>query len=279
MKIFGTRMSLIGDIIMSLPVLQKLCEIVDKPYVYFSIAQKCKQSAPLFYNHPLIQEIKISDQFEDLGENDFKIIKECDIVLPVRPNPPDQFDWYNYRSLIEETTRMAGFSQSFTADTVPILYVNKEIPHIKQKTIAIWPFAGYGKGSSRSPNIEWWKNTCDALTRKGFNILHCGVNNEPDIFTGDQYSRITNLEFADQIYYSLGCCGAIGTDSGSMWVIAAYHQIPQINLITNWLPNHNKNLLSLAPVGKKVRNLYADNGCSNININDVVNSVYENFCL
>jgi len=279
MKIFGTRISLVGDIIMSLPVLQKLCEIVKDPYVYFSIAQKSQQAAPLFKNHPLIQEIKITDKFEDLGEEDHKIMAQCDIVLPVRPPPPDQFDWYNYRNLIQETTRMAGFNPCFTEGVMPILYFNRDIPTVSSKTIAIWPFAGYAQGLSRSPSLEWWKSIFNRLSDEGFNILHCGVDAEPAIGEGKNYHRITNLEFIDQIYYSLGCCGAIGTDSGSMWVLAAYHKIPQINLITNWLPNHYQNLLALAPVGKKVHNLYADNGCSNININTVLENIYENFCV
>ena len=74
------------------------------------------------------------------------------------------------------------------------------------------------------------------------------------------------------------CCNAaIGTDSGSMWVIGAYNKIPQINLITNWLPNHFQNKLALAPVGEKTFNLYADNGCSNISIEDTLFKLNEIF--
>lgn len=277
MKIFGTRMSLVGDIIMSLPVLQKLCEIVDEPYVYFSIAQKCQQARELFIGHPLIQEIKISDGFEELGENDYKIIQQCDIVLPVRPNPPKRSDWYNYRDLIEETTVMAGFNPEFTKSILPNLYINRSIIYAEEKTVSIWPFAGYGQGLQRSPSKEWWEQAVSKLINNGYSIIHCGVECEPVLSNHEKYTNITKQSFVDQIYASLGCNGSIGTDSGSMWVLAAYHKIPQINLITNWLPNHFQNKLALAPVGKKVINMYADNGCSNISIEELIHNVNENF--
>jgi ADP-heptose:LPS heptosyltransferase len=43
-KIFGVRGSLIGDIIMSLPILDYLKEKYGNYYLYFAIAQKCQQA-------------------------------------------------------------------------------------------------------------------------------------------------------------------------------------------------------------------------------------------
>lgn len=278
MKIWGVRSSLIGDIVMALPILEVLEKKYPNSYKYFSIAKKCQQCAKLFINHPLINEIKITEYSETLGDSDHEIIKNCDIVIDVSPQHPQEQDWYNYRTCVEETALMAGIDPTEVKDVKPKLYLNKDIKIIN-KIIAIWPFAGYGQGIERSPSLEWWKNLFLELNKNNIKILHCGTNNEPDIGFGDNYTRITNLEFIDQIYNSLGCNGIIGTDSGSMWVTAAYNKVPQINLITNWLPNHKHNLLSLAPVGEKTYNLYADNGCSNINTNDVLTNIYENFCI
>jgi ADP-heptose:LPS heptosyltransferase len=277
MRIFGTRMSLIGDIVMSLPVLQKLCEVSDEPYVYFSIAQKCKQAAPLFENHPLIQEIKISDELEDIGEEDKKIMSSCNIVLPVRPPPPRHRDWYNYRSLIEETTIMAGFKPEFTKGILPILYVNREIPKHKEKTVTIWPFAGYGKNPHRSPSKEWWEVLIKIFIANKIKVLHCGAEVEPVLSGDENYKKITSLSFSEQIYQSLGTIGAIGTDSGSMWVIGAYHLIPQINLLTNCAPDHFQNSFALAPAGSKCHNIFAQNGCNNIKIEEVCEAIKNNF--
>lgn len=283
MRIFGTRISMIGDMIISLAVLQKLSSILDNPYTIFSVAQKCKQIIPILENHPLINEFKITDLYEDLGDNDLEIIKSCQIVLPVRPAQPKPY-WYNQYSLLEQTTLMAGFKPDFTKGIYPKLYLNKDINQYKQQdnTICIWPFAGYGStityaGSERNPSILWWKLCIEALIENGFNILHCGVDSEPNLSFDSKYYKITNMSFLDQIYSSLGSNLIIGTDSGSMWITASYHMTPQINLITNWSPNHYNNKLALAPIGKYVTNLYRDNGCSNIDIqNELLPLVFKN---
>ena len=281
-KIWGTRFSLVGDIIMSLPILDYLHEIHGDIYTHFCIAQKCQQSLPLFLNQPLINNIKISDQHEGLGEDDFKIIKECDIVINVAPNHPKEQDWYNYRSCVEETALMAGFDPSIFSNRIPnlIQYWQDDIALFNngKKTIVIWPFAGYGQGASRSPSLNWW-NECINILLEKYNIIHAGVDTEPVISSNPNYKRITNLSFFEQVKASLNCDLAVGTDSGSMWVLGAYGKIPQINLITNWLPSHNSNLLSLAPTGKRTINMFGHGICDNINITELVNKINENICI
>lgn len=276
MKIWGTRFSLIGDIVMSLPILEHLYNKYGEYYSYFSIAQKCQQAIPLFINQPFIDEIKISDHFEGLGERDHEIMSQCDIVIDVSPQHPLEYDWYNYRTCVEETALMAGFSPNDFSGLKPkLIQYWKDDDLINKNTIVIWPFAGYGQGILRSPSLEWWKSIVQILV-KNYNIIHCGVDIEPTITEHPNYKKVTNLSFFEQIKVSLSCNMAIGTDSGSMWVIGAYSKIPQINLITNWLPNHNTNLLSLAPIGDKTINLFAQNGCININIQEVIQKINEN---
>lgn len=280
MKIFGVRMSQVGDIVVSLPILQKLCDLILEPYVYFSVAQKSQQIIPLLKNHPLINQIKITDHYEELGPSDYEIIKSCDLVLPVRPPPPKQFDWYNSRNIIAETTRMAGFHEKFTDGILPLLYINRDIPKIfNTKSICIWPFAGYGQGTSRSPELNWWINITSILLDIGFNILQCGTDQEPDIVTekSERFQRITSLNYDEQIYYSLGCNGVIGTDSGSMWTIGAYQLVPQINLVTVWMPNHHSNHMAFAPLGTKAYNLLYHNGCQSIDLSKLVDQIKNTF--
>ena len=281
MKIFGVRMSQIGDIVVSLPILQQLCSIVKNPYVYFSVAQKSQQIIPLLENHPLINEIKISDEYEDLGDNDYKIINQCDIILPVRPPSPQNPLWYNDRHIIEETAIMAGFNPEFINGIFPKLYINRDIPVFfkNTKSFAVWPFAGYGSGTNRSPSKEWWFEICSYIINQGHSIIQCGTDSEPLILEHPRYKRITDLTFADQIYFSLGCNGVLGTDSGSMWTIGAYDLIPQIDFITAWMPNHHQNKLAFAPLGNKITTMYADNGPSNIPINEALLKINEIFCI
>jgi ADP-heptose:LPS heptosyltransferase len=277
MKIWGTRFSLIGDIVMSLPILPYLNEQYGEYYSYLSIAQKCKQALPLFLNQPFINEIKISDYHEDLGELDRSIMSQCDLVLNVKPQHPFEQDWYNYRSCVEETALMAGFNPThFTNKNPKLIQYWQDRPKLtSSKSIVIWPFAGYGKDMHRSPSVTWWEKCINILINElGYQIIHAGAESEPDIMINNSsYKKITSLSFFDQIKESLNCDLAIGTDSGSMWVIGAYSKIPQINLITNWLPNHRQNLLSLAPAGTRTTNLFGYNQCDTIIINDLINEV------
>jgi ADP-heptose:LPS heptosyltransferase len=275
-KIFGTRGSLIGDIVMSLPILDYLKEKYGNYYLYFAIAQKCQQAAPLFLNHPGINQIKITDYYENLGGKDAKIISTCNIVFNVFPSHPKEQDWYNYRNCVEETALMAGIDPKKLPTQIPKLvqyWENSSLSN-KAKTIAVWPFAGYGTGLNRSPSKEWWEKVVSGLIIDGYKVFHFGSPNEPNlILNHEKYLNLTNDSFFEQVRLSLNCSRAIGTDSGSMWVIAAYNKIPQINLMTNWLPNHVNNKLALAPIGTLVKNLYSDNKCDNIDIETVINEI------
>lgn len=276
-KIFGIRGSLIGDIIMSLPILEYLKqEYRDEYYMYFVIAQKCEQAKPLFFYHPLINDIKITDNYESLGINDLKLQSECDFCFDIFPTHPKEIDWYNYRNCVEETALMASINPEALQQKTPklIKYWDNKNLYKNQKTIAIWPFAGYGTGLNRSPSLYWWSQVVSRLLKNNYKVIHCGTPNEPQLINDNcNYINITKYSFFDQIQYTLECSLVIGTDSGSMWVTAAYGQIPQINLLTNWLPRHKKNKFALAPIGNVTKNLYADNGCDNINIESLFNEI------
>ena len=79
------------------------------------------------------------------------------------------------------------------------------------------------------------------VPKNKINVYHLGYVNEPILSVNNNYyHNLTKLDFFSQIKISLGSKLALGTDSGSMWVLAAYSH-PSITLITNWYDNHNKN--------------------------------------
>jgi len=277
LKVFGTRFSLIGDTVMSLPILEYLSSKYGKYHLYFSIAKKCQQGAPLFLNQKRISEIKISDLDEDLGPDDQRIMDGCDIVFDVKPPHPRESDWYNYRNCVEETAMMAGIDPKNVYGINPDLKAYWPLNRVKN-TVAIWPFAGYGRGLERSPSQEWWNSLLKPLVDK-YKIIHFGTENEPNLIISENYVRKTNLTFFDQIKETLSCEACIGTDSGSMWCIGAYGVIPQLNLITNWLSGHHTNPLALAPTGKLAENIFAPGGCSNIDTKTVERFIYETVCV
>jgi ADP-heptose:LPS heptosyltransferase len=271
-KIFGLRMSIIGDTIMALPILDHLEEVFGEYEMIFIIAKKCKQAKPLYLNQKNITHIKISDLDEDLGPEDLKLAAECDLVINPKPTHPfilEEADWYNHRHCVDETALMAGINPDSMKSKTPKLEQYWEDPHsFNRKTICIWPFAGYGgavmAGFERSPTKEWWGRLIKRLIKEGYDICHFGVECEPDLSKSDKYKKFTNLSLFEQVQTSLCCDLAIGTDSGSMWVLGAYHKIPQINLLTNWQVNHHSNPFAFGPVSSNGINLFASGGCDNI---------------
>ena len=303
-KIWGTSFSLIGDLIMSLPQLNYFKNKYPDSYINFIIHKKIAYCAPLFFNHPLIDRIKISDGWSDFGINDYNLAKECDIhttsindetrTVNNRKHEHGEY-WYNERNCLEENALMSGINNLHEYTNLhernPLLVkwfdvgydahqkkgsytfkkkINKDNYRLKQ-SITIWPFAAYGRSRDRSPTLEWWQKTVKILISKGYDIIHCGYINEPDLYKKcPNYKKITDLDFFYQIRIALGSNFSIGTDSGSMWVLGAYDH-PSIHLMTNWAENHKDNLLSFEPINKNSHTIFNEVSCDNIQIDELVN--------
>ena len=171
---------------------------------------------------------------------------------------------------------MAGLNPEDFKNTKPVLkqyWIDDKI--LNKKTIAIWPFAGYGRDLHRSPDKNTWITIINELT-KNYDVIHFGADIEPVLSNSNRYKKLTNLPLFEQIKITLTCNFCLGTDSGSMWIIAAYNKIPQINLITNHLSNHHKNFMALAPLGEKSYNIFCLNGFSNIQYNEIHSHINQN---
>ncbi len=122
-KIWGARSNLAGDMIFSLPIYSFLNQLYPDSYKYWVIAKKCSQFAPLFFNYPLIDCIRITENFESLGPKDIEIFNSCDIRINVAPNHPDGIPattpescWWNFYDVYQETFRMAGLHEKYYND-------------------------------------------------------------------------------------------------------------------------------------------------------------------
>ena len=275
--IWGIRSGLIGDTLMSLPILEFLYETHPDYYKLFVIEQKCKQAAELYRGHPHIDNILITVHNDGLLTQEEENIKNsCDIIFNIAPPHPREQDWFNYRNCVEETALMAGIDPVNVKNKKPKLYKWFETEKYN-KTIAIFPFAGYNKWHSRNPTPSWWQKTIKSLIEMNYSVLHCGYITEPTLSQDSKYKKITNLEYFEQIKITHACNLTIGTDSGSMWAVGAYG-LPQINLLTNHMGGcHNRNFLALAPENymNNAINLFAENCCDNIKLEDVLKAVLE----
>ena len=303
MKIWGTSFGLIGDLIMSLPQLTYFEKKYPGSYKYFGIHQKISQCAPLFFNHPLIDKIHISGEWSTFNENDYSIASKCDVVTTKINHShkkildrihPDREDWYNVRSCIQENALMSGISdldvEIDKSQQIPYLikwfdvgfeveqkkgaYTFEKVQSINlnytlSNSIAIWPFAGYGRSKNRNPNEEWWTKLIKKFTDNKINVYHFGYFKEPNLSDNTNlYHKLTDLDFFSQIKISLGAKASLGTDSGSMWVLSAYSH-PTITLLTNWSKNHNENFTAFLPINNNGDHIFKENGFTDLSIDEV----------
>tara|TARA_Y200000002_G_scaffold130189_1_gene107251 strand:+ start:145 stop:1122 length:978 start_codon:yes stop_codon:yes gene_type:complete len=300
-KIWGTSFSLIGDLIMSLPQLNYFKKKYKDTYINFVIHKKIAYCAPLFFNHPYIDKIIISGEWSSFSSNDYNIASNCDVVTTkldhknkkiLDRNHEDKY-WYNKRSCIDETAFMSGIT-----DFNDILSKNERIPylnkwfdagfedvqkkgaytyekvhskknHILSKSVAIWPFAGYGRSKNRNPSLDWWKRLVLDFNKKSIKVFHFGYINEPNLSENNTYyEKLTDLDFFSQIKISLSSKLSIGTDSGSMWVLSAYSH-PSLIISTNWYENHKTNLLATVPPNINSEIIFKENGFESLSVEEV----------
>jgi len=297
MKIWGMSYGLIGDLVMGLPMLTYFEKKFSGSYKYWVIEKKCAITAPLFLNHPLIDRIKITDEWSAFGEEDKKLMKDCGVCTVREGWKHSRPDWCNHTSCVEETAHIAGVTEIrevLTEEELkPKLYkwFDVGLPESVstysrthdndlsefENNIAIWPFST-GEAGNRSPSKEWWGKFIKKATESGYSVYHYGRHTEPVLSESKGYKCLTSLSYFDQVKASLASKLVIGTDSGSQWVMGAYSH-PAINLITNWLPNHNYNLLGLAPINDNGVNIFEKGGCDNISTDEVLDNIKERVIL
>lgn len=282
-KIWGWRQSLIGDQIMALPLLNWAEKKWPGSFKYWHIARKCSQAAPLYYNHPLVNQIVISDCNEGFGPRDIEIAKSCDIVFNTMPSHPNgDVEWANIRDVYHETALMAGLSEEDYASISPEDKRPKLVKWFeterKTRAIAVWPFAGYGniqKGRSRNPSYFWYCELVKRLSLEGYTVYQCGHNNdfykEGGAITGA--IDVRRLSFFEQIQFTLGCDLMIGTDSGSSLVVGAYELIPQVSLLTDCIPGHVQNLTALQTNSPLNKSFVEVGSADNIKIDQIIEHI------
>jgi ADP-heptose:LPS heptosyltransferase len=304
-KIWGTSFSLIGDLVMSLPQLTYYKKKYKESYINFVLHKKIAYAAPLFYNHPYIDKIHISGKWSSFNESDYNIASRCEIITTKldhkNKNILDRFHedkyWYNQRSCVDETAFMSGivdlnntlnesekipslnkwFDVGFEDVQKKAAYTYKKIDSkrnkILNKSLSIWPFAGYGRSKNRNPSEEWWSKLISKLIDNSINVYHFGYFKEPKLSENKKYyHNLTNLDFFNQIKISLGTKLALGTDSGSMWVLAAYNH-PLIVLGTNWYENHTDNLKATIPPLVNGECIFSEKKFKDLNSDDIYEKI------
>ena len=281
-KIWGVRSGLIGDIIISLPVVSFIKQKHPDSYLYFVIDKKHEHCSSLFKDHPLIDEIRITEKEGEYGDEDLKIMESCDIVFNCSPEGLCPY-WWNFDglNLVHATWIMAGlrledYFKMPEEQKIPKLYRWWDRKPISGgKNIALWPIAAYTGGDmSRNPSLEQWREINSKLISEGYNIFQFGWHENPTLGEGENYQDCSKLPFVEQIQKSLDCDMALGIESGATWAIAAYGEIPQLNLlIMSDHHDHYRNPTAWHPLGKKSESIYVTNNWKNLDLDQVIDCV------
>lgn len=274
LKILGARSGMIGDTVMLVGILPYLKKKFPDCYITWVIAKNFSQSAPIYINHPLIDQIYICDGPNDnLSEEEQEKFKDYDIKINLTPQHPSGESWYGKYTCVEETLRMAygDWAQKYLGlnspdellsdfkntlseqEQKPRLYKWwKDVKPFERKTIGIWPCAGYNKaGLARNPSVNFYQDLIWELNKEGCAVAIFG---HPNDFKLCSDYNFVEKSFFEQIQISLETDLIIGTDSGSGWVCGAYG-IPQISLIRDGYPSGRPDFWPLAPENWAEKNI------------------------
>jgi ADP-heptose:LPS heptosyltransferase len=284
LRAHGVRGSQIGDSIAALSVYAWLRQHAPDCYAIWQVARKHVHAAPLFYNHPLISELAISDCNEGYGPRDIQQMNSCHVRFPLMPEHPDpHVPWPNVRSFYEETFVMAGLPVELYRALPPEVRRPTLEPWFdadrQEHTIAYWPCAAYGVTQvrrSRNAARSWAYALVARLQAEGWRVIQCGHPRDyADCGDGlNANGDVRRLTFMEQIQLSTACDLVIGTDSGAGIAIGAYGR-PQISLLTDHYPGHTANLTAFAPDNPNNRSLVGIGSADAISIDEVVAAIKE----
>jgi len=276
-KIFTGKPSRYGDIICFIPFITYLKKIYPESYITFFVDKTCSSVVQFLLNYPGIDNFQVSLEEDKVTNQD--INKKYDIIFNLYNNLTSPY-YYNYHNVQKENFIM---SEIFTPDGVrkinpkeyDVLTDQEKYPKLVKyfpvtrtdKTIAVWPFSGYGDSETtrkRSPNTDWWTTLITGLTLKGYKILEFGhPNNQSLKEKNSNIQDLRHLSLFDSIKISLGCDLVITTDSGVSHIFGAYGA-NQICLYSPYQSNHFQNFEAMTPVNYK-NNLTLFCGRDNIN--------------
>ena len=281
----GSRPSLLGDCVCSLPFLTYLEKTYPESIKIGFLDLKCIQLAPLLHNQQYLDGIRISERSDQMTEKDEEYFKKFDIAFSPFPTITEE-NYYNKRGVVEETFKMSTLWNDENWGRIMPEEWNKlteeeRFPRLNQwfevKTnnnyIALWASSGYDKNpvnQKRNPSKEYWAGLVNRLIKDGYNVAQLGTQNH-DLISGEVLD-LRHYSLFEAVRFSLGCT-SVGLDSGSMWCVAALGG-NQVLLTTLWRENHVTNPSALVPVNWKNRAINLFNlEINNIQYDDVVKSI------
>jgi ADP-heptose:LPS heptosyltransferase len=292
-RIFIGRGTMLGDILATLPTLAYLKKRWPKSTIVFAMGKKSASAAMLYLNHPLIDEIYITDGQEALeSERDFAKFNSCDIKFNLNPQHRDS-EYPNRRNIYLESFHMQGIDEGLwevlTEDEkIPKLYKwwnSVKRPFGDKKTILFTGMPNFGRESKRWVSKKYLEDLLTKLIDLGYCVIQSGGEQDKywfsDLSLGDlidsnvqeSYFRINEQSFFEQIQIANECDCIVGSDSGMSLILGAYN-LPQVSLIPIHWGNHN-NPSALSTNNPNNYSFYSHNGTDDISQELVIDKIKE----
>lgn len=270
MKVLFGHHGQYGDLALNLPAISYLNKNSDWQ-VDMPIHKNYREVAPLFLNHPHLNSIIITDEYEKFpNETDRKVLsgKRYDKIF----NPmaaPRIHNWWHY---MHQASRVL---HDYDLGVLPHencqIELNQWFDVEKNRdTVAIAPFGGfYNVNNDKMLKIGRAQEIVNLLLAKGFKVLQIGGGGEPEL----EGTMFPKTNYFESIRAILGCKLFIHCDTGSGWFISGY-KFPQLGLYSHayygkkyinaiqpvtpngvFLSEENVNQISLDKIEQKVDNL------------------------
>lgn len=217
MRIIGFNQGQIGDLALNIIPTRAIKEVFPNSHLIFSINKKYASAAPIFYHHPMIQEIKIWDGYDDWPtESDKKWIEENRADLFFNPNPPvTDTNWFLKRHHSEEVCRMHGIKPPKNLKVELVKYFDT----IKQysNTVAIAPFTS--AGAVRDIPFEVSVKIIEFIHSLGFETIQLGLLSHQKLPTSHpMYGK----GIFDDVKIAASCRLLITADTGINYIMSGY---------------------------------------------------------
>lgn len=288
-KYFMGRSSMIGDNLSALPTATYIKKIDPDAYITWVIGKKCSSFTPLLISHPDIDKIFVLDGEEKLeSKRDFSEYNKNTFKLNINPSHPDN-KYPRERTIYLESFLMAEFSEKEWAQLTPEEQIPKLVkwwqpvkrPFGDKKTIFFTGMPNFGRESKRWVSKRYLEDLVERLIGLGYCVIQSGGEQDQSWFdtiedspiNNNNYKRVNELSFFDQIKIVNECDCIVGSDSGMSLVCGAY-SLQQVSLIPIHWGNEN-NPSALSTNNPNNFSFYSINGTDNIDIEEVIIKVQE----
>jgi len=224
MKFIGLNAGQFGDLVMNTVAARAIKQKWPESHFTLGIGQPFKEIAPLFKNHPYIDDVHIWESYDGLTDQDKYYIEENEFDKVFNPMPQHKHsDWYN--RVKNQTEEVCLMHDLIPPDDLSC-YLEKYFKPfgIGRDVVCISPWTAH---EPKNLPLEKWEKIVKYIKGKGYDVAQLSAPNQPAIY-GAWRSKIAT-SYMSSVNTLLASKLLITLDSGMSWTASAY-QHPVLGL-------------------------------------------------